>query len=81
MLSGFILDINFSKSGWLYTFSMYLAQSADGSRTVSSWPTGVSWGTAGAPTLSTGADLVDYIQFTTYNGGIKWIARTLGQGF
>jgi len=51
------------------SFTLILTQDMTGSRTAS-WPMGVDWGTAGAPTLSTsGTDIVCFIfDGTTYRG-------------
>lgn len=55
-----------------------LFQDATGSRTVT-WPGSVKWGTAGAPTLSTGANKMDKILLDTVDGGTTWYG-SLGPG-
>lgn len=37
------------------------------------WPTGINWGAAGAPTLSTGTKF-NWISFWSHDGGTTWFA-------
>ena len=55
-----------------------LFQDGTGSRTVT-WPGSVKWGTAGTPTLSTGAGKMDKILLDTVDGGTNWYG-SLGPG-
>ena len=50
---------------------LYVFQDGTGSRTIT-WPGSVKWGTAGAPTLSTGATKMDKILLDTVDGGTTW---------
>lgn len=58
-------------SGVEYSFTLYARQDATGGR-LATWPGSVSWGSAGAPTLSTAGDAVDIFTFTTVDGGTTW---------
>lgn len=59
---------------------IYLFQDGTGSRTVT-WPASVKWGTAGAPTLSTGAGKMDKILLDTVDGGTTWYGTAGPGGF
>lgn len=65
-------------SGAYRSMLLLLFQDATGSRTVT-WPGSVKWGTAGAPTLSTGANKMDKILLDTVDGGTTWYG-SLGPG-
>jgi len=65
-------------SGAYRSMLILLFQDATGSRTVT-WPASVKWGTAGAPTLSTGAGKMDKILLDTVDGGTTWYG-SLGPG-
>ena len=58
-------------SGVACSFSLFLRQDATGSRTVT-WPSSVKWPGGVAPTLSTAANKVDLLVFTTLEGGTTW---------
>lgn len=58
-------------SGAFRSLLLYVFQDATGSRTIT-WPAAVKWGTAGAPTLSTGASKMDKILLDTVDGGTTW---------
>jgi hypothetical protein len=59
---------------------IYVFQDGTGSRTIT-WPGSVHWGTAGAPTLSTGAGKMDKILLDTVDGGTTWYGTTGPGGF
>jgi hypothetical protein len=43
------------------SYTLEVIQDATGSRTITTWPVSFNWGSAGAPTLSTGANKVDLV--------------------
>jgi hypothetical protein len=51
-----------------------------GTRTIT-WPGSVKWGTAGAPTLSTGVTKMDKILLDTVDGGTTWYGAAGPGGF
>jgi hypothetical protein len=55
-------------------------QDGTGSRTIT-WPGSVRWGTAGAPTLSTGTGKMDKILLDTVDGGTNWYASAGPGGY
>jgi len=59
---------------------LYVFQDGTGNRTIT-WPGSVKWGTAGAPTLSTGASKMDKILLDTVDGGTTWYGTTGPGGF
>jgi hypothetical protein len=71
---------NFAPTGTLQGVNVFVTQDAVGNRTLS-YPAYVSWGTIGAPTLSTAANAVDVLNFVTYSGGSKILAFLSGKGF
>jgi hypothetical protein len=52
-----------------------------GSNRAITWPSTLSWGNYGAPTLSTEVNKIDVITLVTYNGGTKWLGFFSGKGF
>jgi hypothetical protein len=58
-------------TGAFRSLLLYVFQDGTGSRTIT-WPGSVKWGTAGAPTLSTGASKMDKILLDTVDGGTTW---------
>lgn len=58
-------------SGTLYSLMMIAKQDATGSRIIT-WPASVKWPNASAPTLSTGANAVDVLNFFTVDGGTTY---------
>ncbi len=58
-------------SGVYRSLLLLVFQDATGSRTIT-WPGSVKWGTAGAPTLSTGNGKMDKILLDTVDGGTTW---------
>lgn len=58
-------------SGAYRSLLLYVFQDGTGSRTIT-WPAAVKWGSAGAPTLSTGASKMDKILLDTVDGGTTW---------
>ncbi len=67
-------------SGQGTSFTVALKQGGSGSYTVM-WPGAVTWGVAGAPTLSTTVGLVDQLVFTTANNGTNVRGMTSELGF
>lgn len=61
-------------------FLLALTQDSAGSRTVT-WPTSVSWGSSGAPKLSTSAGKTDWLTFITDNAGTAWSGFVAGLGY
>lgn len=49
--------------------------------TVTTWPTGTSWASGLAPTMTATAGRTDIITMLTIDGGIKWYATVAGQNF
>lgn len=78
---GNVFDLSLTASGWTISnptndgngqpIRFRLAQDATGGRTVS-WGTAYDFGTAGAPTLSTGASKVDEVGFSWNANLSKW---------
>lgn len=54
---------------------------ADGTLRTITWPASVRWGTAGAPTMTSTNNKVDYVQLITVDGGTTWDGFTNGQNF
>ncbi len=71
---------NFSPTGTLQGVNLFVSQDSIGNRLLS-YPATVSWGSVGAPTLSTSANNTDVISFITYTGGSKILAFLSGKGF
>jgi hypothetical protein len=71
---------NFAPTGTLQGVNVFVTQDSSGNRTLS-YPSSVSWGTIGAPTLSTAANAVDVLNFVTYSGGSKILGFLSGKGF
>jgi len=61
-------------------FAVAVSQDGAGARTVN-WPASVSWGAAGAPTLSTVGGRTDIVGFLSDNGGATWRGLLGGIGF
>ncbi len=72
--------INPPTTGKVFGLNLIIVQDATGNRTIT-WPASVSWGSVGAPTLSTAANSIDIISFVTYNGGTKYLGFLSGKGF
>lgn len=60
---------------------MTIRFTADGTLRAITWPASVRWGTAGAPTMTSTNNKVDYVQLITVDGGTTWDAFTNGQSF
>lgn len=67
-------------SGAYRSLLLYVFQDGVGSRTIT-WPGSVSWGTAGAPTLSTAVTKMDKILLDTVDGGTTWYGSAGPGGF
>jgi hypothetical protein len=68
-------------SGRAYTLEFVITQDATGGRTIT-WPTSVKWAGGSAPTLSTAANAVDRVVFTTYNtANTLWYGDLIGKGY
>ena len=59
-------------SGTAYSFMLYCKQDATGSRTIT-WPASVKWPNSSVPTLSTGANKLDILNFFTLDGGTTYV--------
>jgi hypothetical protein len=66
-------------SGTTYSFTLKLVQDSAGSSFTVTWPTGVDWTAATAPTLTSDANAVDMFVFMTHDGGTTWYGFTAGQ--
>jgi len=69
-----------------YTIVLYLKQDGTGSRTVDWSNQTIRWAVgdgiaAGGPTLSTTANAVDVLSFSTFDGGATWYGFIAGKGF
>lgn len=67
-------------TGTAYTMSVEIIQDAGATGFAVTWPTGVDWPAATAPTLTATASAVDVFVFTTRDGGTTWYGFTSGQG-
>jgi hypothetical protein len=74
------LTLTSPTSGAYRSLLIYVFQDGTGSRTIT-WPGSVSWGTAGAPTLSTAAGKMDKILLDTVDGGTTWYGTAGPGGF
>jgi len=63
-----------------WSFGLFLVQDATGGRTIT-WPASVLWAGGTAPTLSTTANAIDYLVFTTFDGGTTWLGALAGANF
>ena len=59
-------------TGTAFTFMLHCKQDATGNRVVT-WPASVKWPNNSAPTLSTGANKIDVLNFLTIDGGTTYI--------
>lgn len=64
-------------SGKAGSFTLILRQDATGGRTTT-WPASVDWPGGTAPTLTTAANAVDILVFTTIDGGTTWLGVAQG---
>ena len=78
--SNLISFTNFAPTGTLHGVNLFVSQDATGNRTLS-YPSTVSWGSAGAPTLSTSANSIDVLNFISWTGGSKILGFVGGKGF
>jgi hypothetical protein len=62
---------NTGPSGTVTMGTIYLRQDSAGSRTVT-WANNIKWSDNIQPVLSTGVNVADIIQLTTYNAGVIW---------
>jgi len=62
---------NAAPTGSVTLITIYLRQDPTGGRTVT-WANNIKWSDNVQPVLSTGANVADVIQVTTYNGGTIW---------
>lgn len=67
-------------SGAYRSLMLYVFQDGTGSRTIT-WPGSVSWGSSGAPVLSTAATRMDKILLDTVDGGVTWYGAAGPGGF
>lgn len=61
-------------AGQAQSFVLILRQDATGGRAVT-WPASVDWPAAIPPSISTGANKVDILVFTTIDGGVTWLGQ------
>lgn len=59
-------------SGTAYAFALRVVQDASASGFVITWPASVDWAAATAPTLTATASAVDWLVFSTVDGGTTW---------
>ncbi len=78
--SNLVSFTNFAPTGTLHGVNLFVSQDATGNRTLS-YPSTVSWGSAGAPTLSTSANSIDVLNFITWTGGSRILGFVGGKGF
>jgi len=65
-------------SGKATSFTLKLVQDASASGYTVTWPAGVDWPSATAPTLTATASAVDLFVFYTNDGGTTWYGLTAG---
>ena len=66
-------------SGTAYAFSLRIIQDASASGYAVTWPGSVDWASATAPTLTATASAVDWLVFSTVDGGTTWYGFVSGQ--
>lgn len=59
-------------SGTAYAFALRIVQDASASGYTVTWPSSVDWAAATAPTLTATASAVDWLVFSTVDGGTTW---------
>lgn len=67
-------------AGAMRSLTLLVFQDGTGSRTIT-WPGSVSWGTAGAPVLTTTVAKMDIISLFTVDGGTTWYGALGAKGF
>jgi hypothetical protein len=72
--------INAAATGTLQSMNVFVTQGVGGTKYLS-YPSNISFGAQGAPTLSTSASSTDVLSFVTYSGGSKWLGFLGGKGF
>jgi hypothetical protein len=80
LTAGCTITLTAPATGAYRSIMLYVFQDGTGSRTIT-WPGSVSWGTAGAPTLSTAASKMDKILLDTVDGGTTWYGTAGPGGF
>lgn len=68
-------------SGTAYSLSLRLIQDASASEFTVTWPSSVDWPFAETPLTSTAASAVDWLVFTTVDGGTTWYGVLVGKAF
>jgi hypothetical protein len=68
------------QTGTLQGVNVFVNQDSQGNRTLS-YPATVSWGSAGAPTLSTTANAIDVLNFIGWTGESRVLGFVGGKGF
>lgn len=66
-------------SGTAFAFSLRIVQDASASGYTVTWPGSVDWASATAPTLTATASAVDWLVFSTVDGGTTWYGFVSGQ--
>lgn len=74
------LTLSGATSGRMCSLSLRLTQDGTGGRTIT-WPASVDWPSATAPTLTTTANAVNWIELWTVDGGTTWFGALSGAGF
>ena len=66
-------------SGTAFAFSLRIVQDSSASGYTVTWPSSVDWASATAPTLTATASAVDWLVFSTVDGGTTWYGFVSGQ--
>jgi hypothetical protein len=74
------LFINVPDAPQVYSVILWLIQDSAGPRMIT-WPSSISWGSAGEPSLSVTAGQTDIIKLTTFSKGVKWFGTFIGGEF
>ena len=62
-------------------FTLKLKQASPARQFIWSGLTQFKWAVSPAPSLSGGLNMIDILQFTTYNAGSVWYGKVVGQNF
>jgi hypothetical protein len=73
------LTLSGATSGRMCSLSLRLTQDGTGGRTIT-WPASVRWA-GGAPTLTTAANAINWVELWTTDGGTTWFGALSGAGF
>jgi collagen type VII alpha len=78
--TGSFTFINAPATGTLQQMNIFVTQGGGGNKFLT-YPSNISFGAQGTPTLSTTAGSIDVINFFTYSNGSKWLGFLAGKGF